>query len=410
VASRTALMVDLARANDALRKASGLKDAFLATLSHELRTPLNAIMGYARMLRAGMLTADKLPRTFETIERNTAALTKMVEDILDVSRVVSGKMRLSMQPVELPLVVHDAIATVIPAAEAKHIRVDTTIDPQVGPVSGDPDRLRQIVWNLLSNAVKFTPKHGRIQVRLERVNSSVEIVVSDTGIGIQADFLPHIFERFRQAESGAAREHAGLGLGLAIVRNLVELHGGTVNAASGGEGQGATFRVRLPIRIVHPDLQLDADRVHPRHGAVAPPPPLGDLPGLDGTHVLAVDDDPDALRLLKEILEAVGATVTTATSSRAALEIIATDRPDVLVADLGIPQMDGFELIQQLRASDIAAARDIPAAALTAYARSEDRARALQSGFEMHLAKPIDPAELIAAVKALARRRTSSRG
>jgi PAS domain S-box-containing protein len=406
VASRTALMVDLARAYDALRKASGLKDEFLATLSHELRTPLNAILGYARMLRAGMLTPDKLPRTFETIERNTTSLTKMVEDILDVSRVVSGKMRLNMQPVELPLVVHDAVATVMPAAEAKHIRLDTTADPQVGAVSGDPDRLRQIVWNLLSNAVKFTPKHGRIQVRLERVNSSVEIVVSDTGIGIRPDFLPHIFERFRQADSAAGREHAGLGLGLAIVRNLVELHGGTVYATSGGEGKGATFRVRLPVRIVHPDWrQLEAQRVHPRQGESAPPP-LADLPSLSGTHILAVDDDPDALRLLKEILEAVGATVTTAMSSRAALEIVATDRPDVLVADLGMPVMDGFEFIQQLRTAPNTAARNIPAAALTAYARSEDRAKALKSGFEMHLAKPIDPAELIAAVKALARRRT----
>jgi PAS domain S-box-containing protein len=406
IASRAALMVDNARAYEALRKASGLKDEFLATLSHELRTPLNAILGYARMLRAGMVAPDNLLRTFETIERNTTSLTRMVEDILDVSRVVSGKMRLNMQPVELPLVLHDAVATVMPAAEAKHIRLETTVDPQVGAVSGDPDRLRQVVWNLLSNAVKFTPKHGRIQVRLERVNSSVEIVVSDTGIGIRPNFLPHIFERFRQADSGATREHAGLGLGLAIVRNLVELHGGTVYATSGGEGHGATFRVRLPLRIVHPDWRPEPERVHPRDGESTPPPSLADLPSLSGTHVLAVDDDPDALRLLKEILEAVGATVTTAGSGRIALEIVATDRPDVLVADLGMPLMDGFELIRRLRTSDVAAARAIPAAALTAYARSEDRAKALKSGFEMHLAKPIDPAELIAAVKALARRRT----
>ena len=405
VASRAALMVDNARAYDALRKARGLKDEFLATLSHELRTPLNAILGYSRMLRAGILPPDRLPHTYETIERNTTSLSKMVEDILDVSRVVSGKMRLDVQPVELPLVVQDAVATVAPAAEAKHIRLETAIDPQVGAVSGDPDRLRQIVWNLLSNAVKFTPKHGRIQVRLERVNSSVEVVVSDTGVGIRSDFLPHIFERFRQADSGVNREHAGLGLGLAIVRNLVELHGGTVYASSGGEGQGATFRVRLPLRIVHPDWQPEPGRVHPRQETSGPPPSLGDFPSLSDTHVLAVDDDPDALRLLKEILEAVGATVTTATSSRAALEIVSTDRPDVLVADLGMPLIDGFELIQQLRASDVTAVRDIPAAALTAYARSEDRARALKNGFEMHLAKPIDPAELIAAVKSLARRR-----
>ena len=239
VASRAAMMVDNARAYADLRKASRLKDEFLATLSHELRTPLNAILGYARMLRAGMVTPDKFQRTFETIERNTSALTQMVEEILDVSRVVSGKMRLNMQPVELPIVLNEAVATVIPAAEAKDIRVVTTMDPQVGPVSGDPDRLRQIVWNLLSNAVKFTPKHGRIQVRLERVNSSVEIVVSDTGIGIAPDFLPHMFEQFRQADSGPARQHGGLGLGLAIVRNLAELHGGTVYAASGGKDAGS---------------------------------------------------------------------------------------------------------------------------------------------------------------------------
>ena len=402
LASRSALMVDNARAYDEVRRASRLKDEFLAMLSHELRTPLNAILGYANMLRAGMLTADKLPRIFETIERNASALTRMVEDILDVSRVVSGKMRLNMQPVELPSVLHEAIATITPAAEAKHIRVETTIDPQVGPVSGDPDRLRQIVWNLLSNAVKFTPKQGRIQVRLERVNSSVEIVVSDTGIGIASEFLPHIFERFRQADSGSARQHTGLGLGLAIVRNLVEMHGGTVYATSGGEGQGATFRVRLPLRIVHPELQPGARRVHPRQVAA---PSFADLPSLSGTHVLAVDDDADAVGLLREILEAVGASVTTTTSGRAALEIVEASRPDVLIADLGMPLMDGFELIRRLRASDDPAVRNIPAAALTAYARPEDRAKALQSGFEIHLAKPIDPVELISAVKALVRRR-----
>jgi PAS domain S-box-containing protein len=402
VASRAAMMVENARAYVEIRKQSRLKDEFLATLSHELRTPLNAILGYARMLRGGMLPADKYQRTFETIERNSSALTQMVEDILDVSRVISGKMRLNMQPVELPLVVHEAIATVMPAADAKDIRVETAIDPQVGPVSGDPDRLRQIVWNLMMNAVKFTPKHGRIQVRIERVNSSVEIVVSDTGIGIAPEFLPHIFERFRQGDSGPAREHAGLGLGLAIVRNLVELHGGTVYATSGGEGKGATFRVRLPLRIVHPESQPEQRRIHPRQLA---PASLVGLPSLHGTHVLAVDDDADALTLLREMLEAVGASVSTAASARAALEIVEADRPDVLIADLGMPQMDGFELIRQLRASGDPGVRGIPAAALTAYARSEDRAKSLQNGFEIHLAKPIDPAELVSAVQSLARRR-----
>ena len=345
-------MVDHARAYDALRKASGLKDEFLATLSHELRTPLNAILGYARMLRAGMLAPDKLPRTFETIERNTTSLTKMVEDILDVSRVVSGKMRLNMQPVELPLVVHDAVATVMPAAEAKHIRLETTVDPQVGAVSGDPDRLRQIVWNLLSNAVKFTPKQGRIQVRLERVNSSVEIVVSDTGIGIRPDFLPHIFERFRQADSGAEPRACRT---RARARHRAQ-SGGTArrdrvrNQRRRGTRRDVSRAIAAPNRASRLAAGSTSACILGMGSLLRRS--LADLPSLSGTHVLAVDDDPDALRLLKEILETVGATVTTATSSRAALEIVATDRPDVLVADLGMPVMDGFELIQRLRASD----------------------------------------------------------
>jgi len=261
------------------------------------------------------------------------------------------------------------------------------------------------VWNLLSNAVKFTPKEGQIQLRLERVNSSVEIIVSDTGAGIAAEFLPYIFERFRQADSATTRQHGGLGLGLAIVRDLVQLHGGTVYASSDGPGSGATFRVRLPLRIVH-DEAMDEKRVHPRHES---PTVLHALPDLSGTRVLAVDDEPDALRLLQEILETAGAHVTTVRSAAAALEKIRVAEPDVLVADLGLPLMDGFELIRRVRQSDDPAVRDIPAAALTAYARSEDRARTLQGGFEMHLAKPIDPIELASAVKALARRGSTGR-
>ncbi|MGB2714782.1 MAG: ATP-binding protein, partial [Vicinamibacterales bacterium] len=273
----------------------------------------------------------------------------------------------------------------------------------VSPISGDPDRLRQVIWNLLSNAIKFTPKEGQVQVRLERINSSVEIIVSDTGIGIPADFLPHIFERFRQGEGGTSRQHSGLGLGLAIVRNLVELHGGTVSASSSGPGTGATFRVRLPVMIVHPTVPPE-QRVHPRHERRAL---LGELPDLKGAHVLAVDDEPDSLRLLTEILEAAGARVTTARSGAAALEMIQDSQPDVLIADLGMPLMDGFELIQRLRQSPDKDVRETPAAALTAYGRTEDRARTLQAGFEMHLAKPVDPVELASAIKALARRRSS---
>jgi CheY-like chemotaxis protein len=309
-------------------------------------------------------------------------------------------LRLNVQAVELPLVLHEAIETVTPAAEAKRVRIQSTIDPQVGPISGDPDRLRQVVWNLLSNAIKFTPKDGQIQVRLERINSSVEVTISDTGVGITEDLMPHIFERFRQGDPGGSRAQAGLGLGLAIVRNLVELHGGTVTASSGGPGTGATFRVRLPVMIVHPETE-EEPRIHPRHERRRPP---GRLPRLNGIHVMAVDDEPDSLRLLTEILESAGARVTTAPSGAAAIEKIQTAKPDVLLADLGMPTMNGFDLIKRLRGSPEKELRDLPAAALTAYGRSGDRARTLQAGFEMHLVKPIDPVELASAVKALARR------
>ena len=404
IASRAALAVDNARSYEQLQKANRLKDDFLATLSHELRTPLNAILGYSRMVSGGMLGGDRLSKAIDTIERNATELTKMVEDILDVSRIVSGKMRLNVQPVDIPLVIHEAIETVKPAAEAKRIRVHAVIDPQVGPISGDPDRLRQVVWNLLSNAIKFTPKNGQVQVGLERVNSSVEIIVSDTGMGIEEAFLPHLFERFRQADSGITRQHGGLGLGLAIVRNLVELHGGTVYASSPGAGGGATFRVRLPLRIVH-DEHREEPRVHPRRESAGR---AKNLPDLTGVRVLAVDDESDALQLLIEILESAGARVITARSGAAALDKVESADPDVVIADLGMPLMDGFQLIERLRQSPNPRVRAVPAAALTAYARSEDRAKTLQGGFEMHLAKPIDPVELASAVKALARRRLDS--
>ena len=401
IASRAALALQNARSYQQLQQANRLKDEFLATLSHELRTPLNAILGYARMVRGGMLTREKISPALETIERNATALTQMVEDILDVSRIVAGKMRLNVQPVEVPLVLQEAVETIRPAADAKRIKLHTVIDPQVSPISGDPDRLRQIVWNLLSNAVKFTLKEGQIQVRLERINSSVEITISDNGVGIRQEVLPHIFERFRQGEGSTSRTHSGLGLGLAIVRNLVELHGGTAYASSAGPGTGATFRVRLPVMIVHPEVR-EEKRINPTRSS---PVRLDRLPDLTGIHVFAVDDEPDALRLLVEILESTGARVTMASSGAAALEKIPMALPDVLVADLGMPLMDGFELIRRIREIDNnRRIRDIPAAALTAYARSEDRIRTLEAGFEMHLPKPVDPLELVSAIKALARR------
>jgi len=400
VAAWASVALENARLYVEAQEANRIKDEFLAVLSHELRTPLNAIVGYARLLRGGILSGEKAVRGLETLERNATWLTQIVEDVLDVSRIVAGKIRLDVQPVELPLIVDNAVATIQPAADAKAVRLQTIVDPRVGPVSGDPDRLQQVVWNLLSNAVKFTAKGGRVQVRLERVNSHVELVVSDTGAGIRPDFLPFVFERFRQAEAGTTRKTGGLGLGLAIVRHIVELHGGTVHAASPGEGQGATFRARFPLMIVHP-AGLDARREHPRTERREALTGLADLSGI---RVLAIDDEEDALTLLSVVLESAGAAVTTVASPISALEQIEGLNPDVLIVDLGMPVMDGFEFIARIRASTNAKVRDLPAAALTAFARSEDRTKALRSGFEMHLAKPVDPGELVASIATLVRR------
>ena len=382
------------------RDANRMKDEFLAVLSHELRTPLNAIVGYTRLLRGGLLSGDKLARGLETVERNANWLTQIIDDVLDVSRIVSGKIRLDVQPVQLPVIVDNAVATVQPAADAKGVRIQTILDPRVGPISGDPDRLRQVLWNLLTNAVKFTGRGGRVQVRLERVNSHVEMAVSDTGVGITPDFLPYVFERFRQADASTTRKTGGLGLGLAIVRHLVEMHGGSVDATSDGENAGSTFRVRLPLMIVHPKAS-EAPREHPRTTSSAP---LGALDDLNGVRVAAIDDEPDALGLLRVVLESAGADVSTFASPAVALDRLAVERPDVLIVDVGMPGMDGYDFIRRLRSSAEPSIRDVPAAALTAFARAEDRTRALQSGFEMHLAKPIDPGELVAAVAMLVRR------
>jgi CheY-like chemotaxis protein/two-component sensor histidine kinase len=375
-----------------------LKDEFLATLSHELRTPLNAIVGYLRMMQAGMLTGEKQTRAVDTVVRNAQSLTQIVEDVLDVSRIVSGKLRLDVQPVDLAELVGEAVETTRPAAEAKGVRVEMILDPRSSLVSGDPERLRQVLWNLCSNAVKFTPRGGRVQVRLERVNSHLELTVSDTGIGISPDFLPRVFERFSQADGGIDRQRGGLGLGLAISRHLVELQGGRIFAGSDGPGQGSTFRIELPLRSVQASRPGET-REHPTA-------PLAsahiDVPRLEGVSILVVDDDRDALALVREILEATGAVVTTADSGYAALDKLPRVRPDVLIADLGMPNMNGFELIARVRHFEDRHIRDVPAAAFTAFARSEDRAKALRSGFAMHLAKPIEPGELMAAAAVLA--------
>jgi PAS domain S-box-containing protein len=402
IAAWASVALENARLFVEAERANRMKDEFLAVLSHELRTPLNAIVGYSRLLRGGILSGEKAAKGLETLERNATWLTQIVEDVLDVSRIVAGKIRLDVQPVDLSRVVDNAAATVLPAADAKRVRLETIIDPRVGPVSGDPDRLQQVVWNLVTNAVKFTPKNGRVQIRVERVDSHVEIVVSDTGQGIKPDFLPYVFERFRQAEAGTTREKGGLGLGLAIVRHIVEMHGGSVSAASEGEGKGSTFRVKLPLMIVH--ASVPDKREHPRTRRMEPLT-LGDLRGI---RVMAVDDEEDALTLVRVVLEAAGAEVETVSSPLEALKRIEEILPQVLIVDLGMPKMDGFELIAHVRASTTLGVRDVPAAALTAFARSEDRVKALRSGFEMHIAKPVDPAELVASVARLARRMPSA--
>ena len=400
IASWASVALENARLYMSVQEASRIKDDFLASLSHELRTPLNAILGYARMLRTGMIPPDRQKKAIDTIERNATSLTQIVEDVLDISRIVSGKIRLNVQPVDFPEIVRRAIDAIAPAADAKGVRLETLLDPHASPISGDPERLQQVLWNLLSNAVKFTNRGGKVQVRLERVDSHVEVAVSDTGIGIAPEFLPHVFERFRQADAGITRERGGLGLGLSIARQLTEMHGGTIEVSSGGTGQGTTFRLKIPLMIVH-QAREEYPRVNPKSAASTGVMALGDLRNI---HVLAVDDDRDALSLVTEVLQTAGARVTTAQSVEEALSRLDGDLPDVVVADLGMPLLDGFQLITRLRRHRDLRVRAIPAAALTAYARPDDRMRALRAGFQIHLAKPIDPAELVTTIAALARR------
>jgi signal transduction histidine kinase/ActR/RegA family two-component response regulator len=376
-------------------RANSMKDEFLATVSHELRTPLNAILGWAHLLRTGSMTEAQVHQGIEVIERNARAQTQLIEDLLDMSRIISGKMRLDIQSVDPGSFVEAAIETVRPAAEAKGIRLSTLLDPGAGPINGDPSRLQQVVWNLLSNAIKFTAREGRVQVVLERVSSHIEIAVADTGVGIKPEFLPHVFDRFRQEKASRTRSAVGLGLGLSIVKHLVELHGGSVHAISAGEGQGATFTVCLPLTVVQREGE-PGSRLHPK--GTSRTSPLFRPPDLSGIKVLVVDDQPDARDMIRRVLEDCEADVATAGSAAEALRAVEEGRPDVLVSDIGMPDVDGYELLRRIRALGPSPGGHLPAIALTAFARSEDRTRALRAGFLAHVAKPVEPSELLATV------------
>ena len=380
-------------AREEAENANRMKDEFLAMLSHELRTPLSAIAGWAHILREGGLEPAEAKRAVEVIDRNARVQGQLISDILDVSRIISGKLRLEKKAVAAAAVVDAAIDTVRPTAEAKRVRLETSLEPDAGQVWADADRLQQVVWNLLTNAIKFTPEGGVVSVRLARAGSQLEVVVRDSGDGISPEFVPHVFERFRQADSSTTRPHGGLGLGLAIVRHLVEAHGGTVVAESAGKGRGASFTVRLP-------------RHTPAGEAEAPGPAVpveADPPrSLEHVHVLLVEDDPDTRGMMQTVLSLRGAKVTAASSAAEALACVERETPDVLLSDIGMPGMDGYALIRKLR--ERPDARAIPAAALTAYAHADDRGQAIAAGYQLHVAKPVEPAELVAVVASLAGR------
>jgi PAS domain S-box-containing protein len=393
---KSQLLASERAARSAAEHASRMKDEFLATMSHELRTPLNAIVGWSSLLLQGKLDANDLQQGLSTIERNARVQTRLIEDLLDMSRIISGKLRLDIQRV-LPLtIVEAAIDAVKPAADAKGVSLEKILDPQAAPVAGDPGRLQQVVWNLLSNAIKFTPKGGRVQVILQRANSHVELTVADTGQGIAPDFLPFVFDRFRQADPSTTRKHGGLGIGLAIAKQLVELHGGSIRAASPGEGQGSSFIVQLPLMVVHAQPG-EAERLHPR-AAAGIVRPQASHSQLQGVKVLVVDDEQDARELIRRVLEDCKAEVLTAGSAAEAMPILLQQKPDVLLSDIGMPQVDGYDFLRQVRSMTDHAGGRIPAIALTAFARSEDRTRALMSGYQVHVSKPVEPAELVATV------------
>ncbi len=391
---REALLVSERAARADAERATRLKDEFVATLSHELRTPLNAIVGWASILRADPHTAS-VAQGMEVIERNAKAQAQMVEDLLDMSRIVSGKLRIDLQLLEPAAVIKAAVASIRPAAEAKGIDLRAAIGA-TGTVNSDASRLQQIVWNLLTNAIKFTPRGGSVRVGLHQIESQVEISVSDSGQGIRSEFLPYVFDRFRQADASTTRRHGGLGLGLSIVKSLVDMHRGEVRVRSAGEAQGATFTVRLPLVATQTIGGVPVSSPEP--------PRRHDEPRLSGLRILIVDDEPDASALARRVLEERGAQVVTVASAREALAVVSSDlTPSVVVSDIGMPDQDGYDLIRKVRALPGGAGR-IPAVALTALARGEDRRRALMAGYQVHVSKPVDPAELVSVIADLVER------
>jgi signal transduction histidine kinase/CheY-like chemotaxis protein len=415
LAAQAAIAIDNARLyelsqheREKAEEASRLKDEFLATVSHELRSPLNAILGWARMLSENRLDNEKTARAFEVIYRNANAQNQLIGDLLDVSRIITGKLRLNVRTVELIPIINAAMDVVSPAAEAKNIRLNSTLDPAAGVAAVDPDRLQQIVWNLLSNAVKFTPPGRQVTVRLEREGSHITIIVSDTGVGIEPEFLPFVFDRFRQREGSTTRTHGGLGLGLAIVRHLVELHGGTVSAASLGKGRGATFTVTLPLAALREEAS-EVWREQPASAGEIPRDSVLASDYLRNLRVLLVEDEPDARYLTSLMLTNRGAEVKACASAAEALQTLDEWRPDALVSDIGMPGEDGYELLRKIRAREPERGGLVPALALTAYARSEDVRRALAAGYQMHLPKPVNSDLLAAAVASLVGRGNEDR-
>ena len=407
---RNAQLLESERAARAdAERAGRMKDEFLATLSHELRTPLNAILGWATIIRGSGNDPDDVTQGIEVIERNARAQSQIIEDLLDMSRIISGKVRLDVQRVDLAAIVTAAVATARPTAEAKGVQLAAVIDPLHGvAINGDASRLQQVLWNLLSNAVKFTPKGGRVQVMLARVNSHLEISIIDTGEGIGTEFLPYVFDRFRQADASTTRRHGGLGLGLSIVKQLVELHGGSIRAQSGGSGLGTSFVVVLPLTSLRADTEPEEDRRHPRVPADPGKPPSA-CPDLSDLRVLVVDDEADARGVVKRLLEDCHAIVTATGSVDEAVELVSTGQFDVLVSDIGMPGDDGYSLLRRVRRLGSRTGSNIPAIALTAYARVEDRVRAIAAGFQMHVAKPVESVELVTMVAGAAGRTVDRR-